>query len=375
MGSDSFCCRACLTGNEETSKNIADYWNDKLTYCDLLVDLIGTETTEDLPQFLCINCEKSLVDAFLFKRQCLNSEKIYLAKKEEDQIDADTQVADDLNDILEDDSIDQTEIVLPVQQESTTSKKSCLKCVMKFDSYKEYQSHYREMHRQKHVCSQCGKLVIRHNLEKHQLCHRNAKQHVCDECGKSFSLVENLRKHIRIHTREYRYECEHCGKKFIHWNSKRGHIRSYHTGEKNYECSVCGKKFAHSSNMLRHVRYHTGDLLHSCPYCAKKFNTSSDLKVHLVTHTKEKNEICEICSKAFGTRKALRNHHKIHTGERDYVCPVCNKAFSQPHVLRSHFKTHPEFSAPPPGTILSQKKLQKNIHKTKQITQHHEGVS
>lgn len=112
--------------------------------------------------------------------------------------------------------------------------RQCLTCKLHFDDHKSYQMHHRQVHRTRTVCTECGKLISKHSMDKHMRSHTNAKEHLCTECGKSFTLGENLKKHLRIHAGDKRYTCQHCGEQFIHWNSKRSHIRTVHTGEKKY---------------------------------------------------------------------------------------------------------------------------------------------
>lgn len=124
----------------------------------------------------------------------------------------------------------------PSDIETTSQKfstlRQCLSCRLTFDDHKSYQMHHRQVHRTRTVCTECGKLISKHAMDKHMRSHTKTKEHLCTECGKSFTLGENLKKHLRIHAGDKRYTCQHCGEQFIHWNSKRSHIRTVHTGEK-----------------------------------------------------------------------------------------------------------------------------------------------
>lgn len=113
----------------------------------------------------------------------------------------------------------------------SSTQRHCLMCQINFDDNKAYQMHHRKVHWPRTVCSECGKLISKFDMNRHMRAHTHPNEHLCTECGKSFTRSENLKAHLRIHTGDKRYSCEHCGEQFIHWNSKRSHIRAVHTGE------------------------------------------------------------------------------------------------------------------------------------------------
>lgn len=314
---------------------MSSQWNNQRLFWEMLVDITGD--TDDLlhnvPENICIQCQKRLSISYSFKKMCLDSKQMlsrWLSEDEQNDIDdritvrASEQVCSvkfdhdcseppsdgdlvcqlaitskatiktkpkptisvvhneirkepcDTNEHLEivetyldedeveyldpttspriksEKSAEQTTVAdyaptyLEIEDKivetdpsdiETTSQKfstlrQCLTCRLTFDDHKTYQMHHRQVHRTRTVCTECGKLISKHAMDKHLRSHTKTKEHLCTECGKSFTLGENLKKHLRIHAGDKRYTCQHCGEQFIHWNSKRSHIRTVHTGEK-----------------------------------------------------------------------------------------------------------------------------------------------
>lgn len=263
-----------------------------LNFNEMLNNIITIDLNDNLvkPYNICQKCELNLIDTYSFVNICRNTEEILekfiASQQDEDDYQQQQQLEspsmllkiessvykNDNNSIDEyvdhiqniiwnneqtkeceskfmsiDDNVEQkqpkNELLNNVPDNLNTkevkkrlklssNKKLCRGCKLSFESIKDYQNHYRTMHREKILCPLCGKLVAKFTLDKHNICHTKTKNHLCNECGKSFTLRENLKKHWRIHTGEKRYECEYCDEKFVHWNSKRSHVRTMHTGEK-----------------------------------------------------------------------------------------------------------------------------------------------
>ncbi|XP_055691989.1 zinc finger protein 227-like [Lutzomyia longipalpis] len=251
--------------------------------------------------------------------------------------------------------------------ENQQKPRSCLICNISFPSAKEYYVHRQAEHhsrflkkinkiREKIVCEDCGKCVLRTGIKNHRLTHAGHLFH-CSLCGRGLKSKTNLEIHMRIHTQEKNYTCKYCEMSFIHSQTLKAHVIRFHETHKQpkevFQCTICDSKFNRKYRYEYHMRRHRGDLRHECPTCQKRFVSKYALNVHLVSHTGERNHICTVCGKGFGTRNVLNIHMVTHTGEKNYECDVCGKSFTQCHVLRSHMRTvHPEHPVPPPRAIL-----------------------
>lgn len=217
------------------------------------------------------------------------------------------------------------------------------------------------------LCQQCGKCVSSKGIRNHLLSHvemkEEDKQYACEICGKKYKYSDALSKHRRVHSDDKRYECQYCNKKFMIWATRRRHIDKEHTGVKRYNCSLCDAQFFDNTSKAKHLKVnhgHYGERRYECNICQKKFIDGHSRNLHMIIHTNERKHVCEICNKRFGRINGLKVHRMMHSGEKNYICPVCSRAFIQNHLLRTHVqKLHPEYELPPPGTIVSQKALQR----------------
>lgn len=114
------------------------------------------------------------------------------------------------------------------------------------------------------------------------------RKHRCEICAKGFHQALHLAKHMRVHTRERLFGCEICSKRFSQPGNLVKHMR-LHSGEKTFDCEQCSKRFADSFSLNQHTRVHTGEKPFSCEICSNRFSQSGSLARHMKLH--EKNDL------------------------------------------------------------------------------------
>ncbi|XP_058464081.1 zinc finger protein 510-like [Malaya genurostris] len=402
-----------------TTKSILDIYKEIAPEGSLQISSMET-ITEFYPQRICDNCEAQLIVAYEFWRRSIRSDKILQNIISFCSEDALRSAKNEKHTIMEESSVEfvngvneSTKRELDKSNKLNIETGDAASLIYEYatpssenypdktsnqtndeldyvteefmDDYPEsetnddeeqdfYTIDLKESKTKTSQCPDCGKLVSTHYLSKHREIHVDMcireRPFECDQCQARFTLKENLRKHMRIHSNEKRYTCQFCQEQFLHWASRRYHIASHHTGEKRYTCEYCGAKFRNSSHYSIHIRRHTGIAPYPCHLCDRSFITSNSLKLHLISHSDLKNFHCNFCSKSYKSAKSLRVHYLTsHEREKNYVCPLCNRAFSQNHVLKTHLsKNHPDYKAPPPGTIV-------NVRAVKRMREQLEKIS
>lgn len=335
----SKCCRICLK-NPEITNNIFNIYFETLNYAKIIFECSGIEITEDQPNaavLICTECEKSLLEAVLFRRKIIESNNVL----NEPEIVMEGESSENE---FEDDESDKDE------PESNTKKKyykhkslhrNCNKCKIRFPDKKLYVSHVRQVHSSKVVCPICGKSLCNFSLTAHLKTHTTEKKFVCQICDKCLKSQTTLNTHMRTHTKEMRYKCEHCDEKFIHSSSRRKHTDQFHLDFKRYSCNLCTAKYFDHSALRSHItHHHTGEKKHKCETCGNFFMNVTVLKYHMRTHLTEKQFSCDTCGKSFANNSGLTRHLKTHTKTKDYPCTECKREFAQISCLKNHMKSH-----------------------------------
>lgn len=359
---NSQCCRICLQ-KAEISKNIFTVYFETLDYAKLIFECSGVEITENQSAdvHICTECEKSLLDAYSFKRKIIESNNILkgaeTVTETESKIKEEDEFADDFeeggNDYYSDYEQEEPEVKgeeetndTPDDEPEEPIKKlrNCRKCKLQFDDQKQYAAHFRKFHsskREEIVCPICGKTLSSLSLTNHLKIHETETKLVCQICNKSLKNQSILNKHMRTHTKEKRYKCEHCDERFIHTSSRRMHTDQVHLGIKRYSCKLCPAKYFDNSALRSHVSYnHSGDKKHKCEICNNFFINVTVLKYHMRTHMPEKQFSCDTCGKCFSNHSGLTRHLRRHTKTKDYPCSECKKEYAQLSCLTNHMKSH-----------------------------------
>ncbi|XP_055713760.1 zinc finger protein 708-like [Phlebotomus papatasi] len=217
------------------------------------------------------------------------------------------------------------------------------------------------------LCVICGKMVKQSNLHMHAKSHQpkseaTKKTFPCEECSKVYCSAASLRIHvdtIHLGMKVLKVKCPHCQMGFKEHSHRTAHIYKYHLKKPLFSCVHCQKDFYHKSHFNNHNKvHHSFEKLYHCSICSKAFALDSRRKMHEALHSDERRFMCSTCSKSFKLRNHLIRHMRGHTGEKIFCCPHCSNLFYSIRSVRGHVKRdHPDKEMPPPGTILSKKKL------------------
>lgn len=163
------------------------------------------------------------------------------------------------------------------------------------------------------------------------------------------------------------HKCEICSKIF---SSKYHHDRHKmtHNGAKPFLCETCGTGFNQNKMLKLHMLSHTGLNPHVCQWCRQSFRFKESLRSHILNVHSLVSEIetkfeCDRCSKQFATGYKLRRHYRSHTGLRPYQCPTCQKFFSQTGNLKAHLKKHKVESSSFDNTYETEQLLESSAQK------------
>uniref|UniRef100_A0A1A9W3Y4 Zinc finger protein weckle n=1 Tax=Glossina brevipalpis TaxID=37001 RepID=A0A1A9W3Y4_9MUSC len=236
-------------------------------------------------------------------------------------------------------------------QEDIKLNVECKDCKVHFQSFRLYNKHLREMHKQEEgskewKCPTCEKIVsTSYHLERHLRTHvplEERKVVSCSECDKRFFTNTQLESHVKYrHKNEKPFICEECGICLRTNANLRIHLLT-HTDIAPFECEVCRKKFKDRTRLKTHMDIHSPNK-HVCAMCGLQLNSRATLNRHLLVHSDEMQHKCDYCGRAFKRAKALKNHLILHTGLKPYACDFCDRTFANGSNCRSHKKKmHPE---------------------------------
>lgn len=299
-------CRMCLTECDDGElKSMLTVSSDSINLWTMYDYIMNVEESVDstFEPYICIKCKEDLKTAYSFKLMCSETERTLneLAKNgqgeneyeieyiyddefklEEDadyveisednctadnvetviaEVDDDLCKSDDENAVEEFDSermkpdvINRKNSVEGLGNERMQPdviNRKCRVCDIWFKNMKEYQTHYRQLHRR----------MYRRKINNNYEIGRN-----CTACNIYFETLKEYQVHYRrLHARKKKTDplsktlCSHCGKLFgktFLWK----HIQSKHSGvQKNHTCKVCGKSFTFIENLIMHTRIHNND--------------------------------------------------------------------------------------------------------------------
>lgn len=109
----------------------------------------------------------------------------------------------------------------------------------------------------KEMCPDCGKLVHKHYLKKHQeFVHSEGtlKRYSCGLCEKRFTKASDLRKHKNVvHDKLKPFNCTLCPKQFALKEQLRYHMDN-HQNVRPHQCDDCPMSFARKHHLERHIK-------------------------------------------------------------------------------------------------------------------------
>lgn len=333
-------CRICLKATDTVVKSILEIYSDNSTcYADIYLTCTGIDVREkpEMPSLICDDCDKSLLQFFNFRNQCIESNdflcNIFIAKEDSEnenmlEIQNDDYKPDDENDDVNESSEEYS------SEEELKPKK--------------VKTQNRKNKKVARVCEICGKQIVNglKAYEFHLRSHdpSNPKLYECNYCDRQFRVKKSLIQHQNIHENIKPYNCQYCPENFFNNQAKLHHERRIHTFHKPYKCEPCEKSFYTKNEINVHTkRKHTRLLNIICDICNKGFISTNDLKAHRPIHDDLRPFQCDICGKAYPRKSSLHVHSKIHQVNKKIItCPICNAIFYQIQVFRNHVTTsHP----------------------------------
>lgn len=270
-------CRICLLErNVNYMPNI--YEDDPETELKLYeqINLVGgiNIPKQSMPDRICLDCKKSLKDAYKFRVLCKRSAKRFpnlfqevdVEKAKEPDLDS-LVLEENLKELLEEEEQEEEEEQPPVEEakEDLGKDENCFMC---------------------DVCGQ--QFDKKYRLSNHIRWHMKIRPYKCDSCDKSFAQKCDLKSHFRVHTGEKPFTCSMCNKSFSSLSAKQCHERT-HRNERPYKCDICEKTFTYGSTLNKHKRTHTGEKNYICELCNKAFAEGHHLKAHLQTNVHNDN--------------------------------------------------------------------------------------
>jgi len=277
---------------------------------------------DGLPKYLCSTCLDKLNNCFLFRHQCLESDKILqkLIEKQDEEfmksvcvttkqsisgiakefespnipLNTDTvevfQDKYDKNSDKDEDNNNNSDEDNKYKNTSESENNSINDSLSITSSDTEVKPKQKKRTKNKDELPEIKEQKRKRNKTK--------KIDVCPICGK---ITKSLSQHMHSHgKKKNKFKCEECEREFTQRDTYNDHMNT-HTGNKPYKCTICAKEY-HSSQSLRfHLAIH-GDKKYDCDICNKTFSYSSSLRAHKQTHTQDRKHGCSYCEKMFLTR-------------------------------------------------------------------------
>ncbi|KAF5297721.1 hypothetical protein FQA39_LY12052 [Lamprigera yunnana] len=392
----AFICRACLTEDGDFQSVFEYEENCGLTI--QLSEMIMTYTSlqimlgDGLPEQICSTCAKTVVQMYLFKQQCEESDstlrneinrhanKVYIT--EEHQLTAEALNIDPyLIDVVVKPEVgtENDEIILNndistlnVQDNHETH------IVASKDRSGEEESDVKVD--EKFICDICYDVFSRvSHLNKHKKVHSMLNEYVCNMCNNSFAQKDLLLRHLETHEIKLEeqlsqfemilreesvspFECVATSKieeSFDKNDSDKSDLVLKHF------CGLCNKGFINLESVLQHQGIHKakseralnkgilikkvinenniGNVNLKCVPCNLEFVRKRDFTAHLSIHKSRRKMgelICHMCKRVFCKTSHLMRHMKIHDTVKANVCTLCNKGFTRKEQLVHHMNAH-----------------------------------
>lgn len=289
-----------------------------------------------MPQSICSNCERRVIDALLLKRQTESSQMSLNRMRSQENV----TILEDVVILKSPTNKDVYNISVPKTNDWDTVVTLRPVKDKNFDE-DGLDDNFEIIHPQydQNVISKI--LPVKHRTTDIEISSKS-KENRFDikdepEDAVSFLLGETAKKNRKSETTN-KHKCNVCTKSFLRKSNLVDHLR-LHANVRQFECNLCHKKFVQKGNMLSHMRTHSTERPYECQICDKRYNQSSALSMHMRSlHTKERNFVCKTCPKAFSNVSDLRKHERIHDPTARIRCELCGRGFVQTVNLRQHMK-------------------------------------
>lgn len=325
------------------------------------------EFNNELPKFICNDCNTTLIQLCSFKEKCIKTEtklkEIIKSKGGPRKINDEEEVffGDEfvIQQLSEGEKVPIPEIPKLIQ---------CSRCSLKFNSLHESLMHVKRKCREIYHCKQCPKIFPSETTrERHVAAAHIEKPVNCNLCEKVFKTNVILKKHLKqIHYGERKYVCSICGKGLIDLTTLNLHTESHKPkGElrtftratnptrrvnKTHFCETCGITCHSYSSYYTHVKNKhfeqfkarglTITLFH-CTECKHSCKTKAELTSHMRVHTGERPFMCNQCPSSFKLVNHLNEHKSaIHLGLKKYQCTICGKKLNDKGNFDVHVRRH-----------------------------------
>lgn len=364
------------------------------------------ESNNELPKFICKECNTTLIQLCSFKEKCIKTENKFKEiikeksehhnKPEHEIFFGDEYVIQGLSEgDKEITNLEAHKVPLP----EIPKLIQCFRCSTKFNSLHESLMHAKGKCRELYHCKQCPKIFpSKVSLERHISSAHIEKQVNCNLCEKVFKTNVILKKHLKqIHYGERKYVCDICGKGLIDLTTMRLHAESHkpkgeartftratnptrrvnkthfcetcgvtcssystyymHCKKKHneqfksrgmtitlFKCTECKHTCKTKAELTAHTRVHTGERPFKCNQCPSSFKLSNHLNEHKsAVHLGVKKYQCTICGKKLNDKGNFDVHVRRHTGEKPFTCDICSSTFYGNREMKKHkARHHPE---------------------------------
>ncbi|XP_055682142.1 zinc finger protein 197-like [Lutzomyia longipalpis] len=383
-------CRICLLPAENSFINMTEAFFNKISYLTIYHETIGKNISsfEKFSPQICSLCEMEMLEAYKFRKKCLEADKKISKLFEPEPMEESTEVTTEIQYLIEE-TEPQTQSpennlneVNPLDNDSNPPSPPERDAQSPENGENIKTEEVFKERRKKFRCKVCR--VIFENLEhfKYHKCmccdvkiikeikaiYRNAKQKNKEKIEKVEKKTEKVKeveekvpeieeikedqeddipedipmppKRKRYQEKKEEYICEKCKKVF---KSRRGFLlhMDLHNNTARYDCDQCGKKFQHWQSRRTHIyRVHLKKPFCSCPHCGKGFYQIKPMKNHIAEHhTDEHNGYqCDVCGKNFKTKGSFMDHQNVH--KSTIACEVCGKILKNQKTYAKHMDIH-----------------------------------